>query len=236
MKKTIDSYSEGEIILCTVEEIGKTTVFVTTEDGIKGSIVLSEIAPGRIRNLREYVVPKKIIVCKILKIHDNHLFLSLRRVKNNERQEMLEQNKKEKTIGSIIKKNVGEKSNEIIEKIKEKYEILEFFEKSKENPKLLDEYFNEKEKAEMQKIILEKKEKEREIKKEFKITSMQPDGIKRIKKILSGYKGITYLGGSKFQIKIKSLNLKQAGNEINKIIEEIEKNAKKEKCEFELKK
>ena len=79
------TYNEGDIILCEVKDVVKTTVFVETLDGIKGSIVFSEVAPGRIRNIRDYVVPKKIIVCKILYIASDHLFLSLRRVKDEER-------------------------------------------------------------------------------------------------------------------------------------------------------
>jgi len=60
---------EGDLVLCTVEKIVGTIVFVNIDGEKKqGSIVLSEIAPGRIRNLRDYVVPKKKIVCKILRI------------------------------------------------------------------------------------------------------------------------------------------------------------------------
>ena len=61
----------GDLVLCTVERIERTIIFVKIAFGNKevdGSIVISEIAPGRIRNIRQYVVPKKKIVCKILRI------------------------------------------------------------------------------------------------------------------------------------------------------------------------
>ena len=58
----------GDIVLCTVDRIVGTIVFVKIDGDGEGSIILSEIAPGRIRNLREYVVPKKKIVCKVLRI------------------------------------------------------------------------------------------------------------------------------------------------------------------------
>ena len=61
----------GDIVLCTVDRIIGTTVFVGIEGNGEGSIVTSEIAPGRIRNLRDYVVPKKKIVCKQTNI--NHI-------------------------------------------------------------------------------------------------------------------------------------------------------------------
>ena len=80
------SYNEGDIILCTVEKIEGISVFVTIDKGGTGSIVTSEIAPGRIRNLRDYVVPNKKIVCKVLKVDPNgHVHLSLRRVTAKER-------------------------------------------------------------------------------------------------------------------------------------------------------
>ena len=50
---------EGELVLCTVDKIMGTTVFVRLENNVEGTITLSEIAPGRIRNLRDYVAPGK---------------------------------------------------------------------------------------------------------------------------------------------------------------------------------
>ena len=53
---------EGDMTLCTVDRIAGTVVFVKIEgEEREGSIILSEIAPGRIRNLRDYVIPKKKI-------------------------------------------------------------------------------------------------------------------------------------------------------------------------------
>lgn len=228
-------YQEGDIILCTVTNIERTTVFVKTEDGIKGSITFSEIAPGRIRNIREYVVPKKTIVCKILNIKDNHLFLSLRRVKNEERKELLEENKKEKSLKAILK-TITKNHEEIINAIKKEKPFMEFFEDARKNPEILNKYFKKEEIEKIKKILEERKEKKKEIKKEFKLSSQENDGIMRIKKILSPYDNITYLGSSRFQIKILSDNPKKTGNQLNEMFEEIEKEAKKQKCFFEIKK
>ena len=78
----------GDIVMCTVERIVGTTVFVKIDGNGEGSIILSEIAPGRIRNLRDYVVPGKRIVCKVLSIRE-HAILSLRRVGINEKSTFL---------------------------------------------------------------------------------------------------------------------------------------------------
>jgi len=232
-----NKYQEGDVILCKVTNIVKTSVFVETEEGIKGSIVFSEIAPGRIRNIREYVVPKKIIACKVLKIEGNHLFLSLRRVKTDERKQLMEQHKKEKSIQSILKKITEGKQKEIIKEIKKQYESLsEFFDKARENSKILEKYFNKSQITQLSKVLKEKEIKEKEIKKQFKLSCENPDGIIKIKEILIKYPDITYLGNSQFQIKLKSTDLKKASHEIQEALENIEKQAKKNKCEFKVKK
>lgn len=227
-------YNEGDIILCTVTDIVKTTVFVETFDGIKGSIVFSEVAPGRIRNIRDYAVPKKVIVCKILKAAPDHLFLSLRRVKDKEKKEMMDLYKKEKTYESVIKKITGEKSSEIIKKIKSNQPLAAFFELAKNDSSLLREYFEASEAAQLVKILSEKKEKERDIKIEFMLSCSEPDGINRIKSIAKNNSNIYYLGSSKFVIKEKTFNPKQAASKLNQVMEEIEKGAKKNKCEFKI--
>lgn len=120
---------EGQIVLCTVNQILGTTVFVKLEDyNIEGTITTSEIAPGRIRNLRDYVVPGKKIACKILSIRENKVQLSLRRVKPVERKELLDKIEKIKSYKAILKTVLGEEeSKKIISDISEKYSLLDFF-------------------------------------------------------------------------------------------------------------
>ena len=91
----------NQIVLCTVDKILGTTVFVKIEGGGEGTITTSEISPGRIRNLRDYVVPGKKIVCKILSIKGDKVYLSLRRVKQKEKKELLDKLSKEKSYKAI---------------------------------------------------------------------------------------------------------------------------------------
>ena len=72
----------GEIIICTVKKILPHSVFVNLDEyeNLEGMIHISEIAPGRIRNLRDYVIEGKRIVCKVLSINlRENIDLSLRR-------------------------------------------------------------------------------------------------------------------------------------------------------------
>src|SRR3990167_9513413 len=101
---------EGQIVMCTVMKIVGTTVFVNLDNyNYEGTIITSEIAPGRIRNLRDYVIPGKKIACKILSINYNNINLSLRRVTLKEKKEVMEKYQKEKNSLSILKSVLKEK-------------------------------------------------------------------------------------------------------------------------------
>ena len=73
----------GELVVCTVRKILPHSVFVSIDEyqNLEGMNHISEISPGRIRNLRDYVIEGKTIVCKVLNINQQgNIDLSLRRV------------------------------------------------------------------------------------------------------------------------------------------------------------
>ena len=80
---------EGEIVLCTVKKILYHSVFAILDEykHIEGMIHISEISPGRIRNIRDYVKEGKQIVCKVLNINKQkgNIDLSIRRVGTNQK-------------------------------------------------------------------------------------------------------------------------------------------------------
>src|SRR3989344_8530065 len=126
----------GDLVLCTVDRIIGTVVFVKIEGhkNLEGGIVTSEIAPGRIRNLRDYVVPKKKIVCKVLRISGDRIDLSLRRVSLKEKKEILEKESLEKSCKSIIKGIAGKDAESITKEILKEGSVHNFFEEIKINP------------------------------------------------------------------------------------------------------
>jgi len=227
---------EGDIVLCTVDRIFGTVVFVNIENNGEGSIILSEIAPGRIRNLRDYVVPKKKIVCKIIRIKDGQINLSLRRVTQKEQKEVLEKYKQEKSYFNIFKTTLKEKTDKIIEEIKKDQTLYEFVEDIKENPKKLKEIIDKTEAEKILEIINSQKSKKAIVKKTFNLTSAEPEGINQIKKILSQIKDaeIKYISAGKYSIKTEAENMKKADNKLKEILSGIEANSKKEKTDFKI--
>src|SRR3989344_4892641 len=154
---------EDDVVLCTVRRIEGTTIYLEIEGNGEGSMIISEVAAGRIRNLRDYVSPNKKIVCKVLKIINNHVNLSLRRVTAKEKQEILEYHDKEKTFKTILKSNLSN-PDEIISKITEKYDLAEFYDSARESPNLMSEFLKKEDAEKLSKILTEKKEKEKEAK------------------------------------------------------------------------
>jgi translation initiation factor 2 alpha subunit (eIF-2alpha) len=227
--------TEGSVVLCTVKKIDKTNIFLEIVGDGEASMVLSEVAAGRIRNLREYVFPNKKIVCKILTIHNNQIHLSLRRVTAKERDEVLQFHKKEKSLTSMLK-TVVKNPTEIISKIKEKYDLFEFLEDARESPKLLGEFFEKDEIEKLDKILAEKIEKDKTVKKTFKLYTSSPTGIHDIKEILNiKNTKINYLGSSNFSIEVTAQDFKEANKKLSSALEQIENNAKSKKANFELK-
>ena len=149
---------EDDIVMCTVRNIEGTTVFVDIEDNGPGSIFMSEIAAGRIRNLRDYVIIGKKIVCKVLKITKDHVELSLRRVTTKEKDEIKDRYEKERNLLSMLKTSTKE-PEEILKKIKQSEDIIEFLEEARSNPQVAEKFMPKSEAAAFTKILAEKKDK-----------------------------------------------------------------------------
>lgn len=230
---------EGDLVLCTVDRIVGTVVFVKIEGYDKeGSIVVSEIAPGRIRNLRDYVVPKKVIVCKILRISQNgNIDLSLRRVTQKEQKEVLEEHEQGKGYIRIIKGLIGEKSEKLIDEISQTEKLSDFFKNIQENKQKLEKIAGKRVSQKIIEILSSQKKKTFSIKKEISLSSKKPEGMTNIIEILSGIKDaeIKYLAAGRYTIKVEDSEIKKADLKLQKILKTIEDNSKSKGIEFEIK-
>ena len=231
---------QGDLVLCTVERIDNTIVFVKLlVDGKEydGSIVTSEIAPGRIRNLRDYVVPKKKIVCKVLRISERGNFeLSLRRVTPKEKKEVMDMEGRERAYISILKKILGEKTSEVIGKIQKEESLSDFFESAKENSKKLEKLVGKTESGKIIAILNIQKKKRMIVKEEISLKSDSSEGVEKIKKILLGFKEaeVRYIAGGKYSVKTESEDIKKADNKLREVLSTIEKRAKENRVDFSI--
>ncbi|PIN89209.1 hypothetical protein COU61_03150 [Candidatus Pacearchaeota archaeon CG10_big_fil_rev_8_21_14_0_10_35_13] len=237
---------EYQVILCTVKAVSKTNVIVNIEDlGIDGNIPVSEVAPGRIRNLRDYVVPNKKIVCKVLRVDPSGtVVLSLRRVSQKERKEVMDAYSKENTALSVLRVVIPDHSIalDLSKRIcsSESLKLHEFFLKARDSPVILDKYFSKSDSVKLSKILLEKKERDKELKKEFSLSTSDHSGVLLIQEALGGCDSgdscsVSYLGGGKYVIKTSAKDLKTADNLLSSHIQSIEKFSKSKGMSFVVK-
>ena len=226
---------EGDLTLCTVEKVTNTITFVRLPNGKQGTIISSEIAPGRIKLMRQYVVPNKKIVCKVLGISGDHITLSLRRVNSKEKKEVMQSFKQVQAISVAFKQILGKDEKKVKDKILKDFKDLpEFVDAARNDESLILKYIP-KEKEEAIKKVIEKKRKNQELKQNIKLKCLEDDGVKKIKKIFNIKNNnvtISYISAGNFKLKLIVEDFKQGKKEMVKILEELEKRAKENNCEF----
>ncbi len=252
-----DGYPEiNEIVMCTVTRIYGNTTFVNLDEYDKeGVLIISEIAPGRIRNLRDYVVENKKIVCKVLRTDEKQkrIDVSLRRVSIPVMKDKLEEIKKEEYSDrvyeevsyelKISKDKLFEKTYEVIfDNYRTVFEAL--YDIMLENSKInLFKNLNEKEKETLIKVINSKIKPEHIFfKSKFTIISLASNGIEIVKDTISkvldklSYDkvSIVYVAAGEFEIKIQHEDMKSANVVFNKFKEEIQKESKNNQLELKI--
>ncbi len=243
---------ESELVLCTVKKVSYHSVFVTLDEyeRLEGMIHISEVSPGRIRNIRDFVKEGKKIICKVLKVdkQKKHIDLSLRRVsialRKKKNAEYKQEQKAEKVLEIFAKKQ-----KTTLEQIYNQfgYKLLEEFENlntafqsvvSKETD--LKEIVPEKIRKPLLDLIKEKiKAPEVTIEGTLKIKSAEPNGVEIIKEGIAkiqelaktkNYKiNITYLGAPNYKVILKSSDYKKAEAVLKEAIECVTKFMEKNK-------
>lgn len=233
---------EEEIVLCKVTQILPNSVFVELlEYDDTGMVHISEIAPGRIRNLRDYVSPERQIVCKVLRVEHQtgHIDLSLRRVNSTERREKLEEIKQEQkaeTLISNLAKKLEMPLQQLYQKVTQKvfptysHLYLCFKEVVSGGVDLeglgLDKKITEeltaaiKEKFKPPKIVLAG---------EIKLVTYASEGLAKIKQTLreiqkvSSNLNLFYLGGGRYKLTLEDYSYKPAEKNLQQVQKILEK-------------
>ena len=219
----------GDIVLCTVKKILYHSIFVDLDEyeNLEGMVHISEIAPGRIRNLRDYVREKKRIVCKVLRIDNQtgNIDLSLRRVGRSQMVEKLAEDKQEEKsekllefIGKNLKKDLKAMYDLMGFKAIESYSSLNhfFLDVVVKGESVLDSFNLDKPTKEIiYKIVTEKiSTPEVTVSGIMTLKTIAPNGIDDIKKSILKVKDnnikITYLGAPRYKVDVTSSDFKSA--------------------------
>lgn len=220
-----------ELVICTVKKIIGTSVFLHIKEYDKeGVMMFSEVAPGRIRNIRAYVAPNKKVVCKVLRVDKKigHIDLSLRRVSSKDQKEKLMHYTREKA-NKIILKMISDES--IVKKVKQEFSsITEFFDKILQDEKIAKKFLNPEQAEKLIKTIKEK-EKQKRIKVTLKINLQHfgAEGIEIIKKILQEKKRdakINYISAPVYTLILEGKDYKETDKNLVEIANNIIQNIK----------
>lgn len=239
---------ESEIVLCTVTSVRYNSVFVNlNEYDHSGMIHISEISPGRIRNIRDYVKEGKVIVCKVLRINKErgYIDLSLRRVNEGQRRAKADEIKKEQKAEKIIelvakklKRDIKDVYKEVSDKVFKKYDLLYlYFEDVAEKKITLEEMDIPKKLSKELKEVIDQKIRpvEVSIKGNIKLVSYAPKGVEIIKEALKRGMDknikISYIGGGKYDIRVKAPDYKTAEKMLKESTESIIHYAKENNAE-----
>lgn len=236
--------SEGECVFCTVTKIHFHSVFVALDEyqGKQGMIHISEISPGRIRNIGDFVKEGKVIVCKVLSIKQDrgHIDLSLRRVNESQRRLKIEERKQEVIAENILQSYIQQHKDVDVLKLyadlmkkfaKTNLSLYAVFESVVEDDQRLEELGIENPLAsELEVIIRERiKPKEVSITATLKLESYASNGVDIINELISSLAKISsllnvrFLGAGAFKIEITAPDYEDAEDvfaQVKKIFDE----------------
>ncbi|MEM4266061.1 MAG: translation initiation factor IF-2 subunit alpha [Candidatus Woesearchaeota archaeon] len=240
---------EDELVLCTVTAVQYHSVFCTLDEyGKTGMIHISEVAPGRIRNIRDFVKEGKKIVCKVLRINQEkgHIDLSLRRVNENQKRQKLNQIKQEQLAEKIIEhtaKQHMKKPEEIYEALAKelvpKYGGLFLaFEQVSQDQLDLAKYLDKKLAADLTTAIKQRiTPKEVNIDGDLTLLSYAPNGIDLVKDALQKGKDtpgkpiIRYKGAGTYHVAVTSNDYKDAEKKLKQAVDAVLETAKTHKMQ-----
>ena len=239
---------EDELVMCTVTKVQFHSVFANLDEyGNSGMIHISEVSPGRIRNIRDYVKEGKKVVCRVLRIsrEKGHIDLSLRRVTETQKRKKVDEIKQEQKAEKILefvakdlKLDVKKLFEKIINNISKKYNSLyEFFQEVvTDSSAIKDAGIDEKTAEKLEEAIKSRiKEVSVKIEGKLKLTSYAVNGIDIVKEALkkaleSGKESISikYLGAGLYNVAVNAKDYKEAEtllkDSLEKALEYIRKN------------
>ncbi len=243
---------EGELVLCTVTKVQSHSVFARLDEFDKGGMIhISEVSPGRIRNIRDFVKEDKVVVCQVLRVNEErgYIDLSLRRVNENQKRKKLEEIKHEQKAEKIIealaqqlKKKTEEVYQDIFTAVSKQYMLLHlcFQDVAKDEIRLEDVDVPKIYIPLLNDLINQRiKPKEVYVGGKLLLQSYASNGVDIVKSaLLAGialggeFLTITYLGGGRYNVLVKGEEYKQAEQILQKTLCAIETALPKGKITF----
>jgi len=241
--------SRGELVIGTVTRVLDFGAFISLDEyeNKEGLVHISEIAPGWIKDIRDYVKKGQKVVCKVLEVNPKrgHIDLSIKDVNERQRREKMQQWKSEQRAFKWLeiageKAGVGKKDLLAIgKKLLKEFETIygAFEEASFEGHEVLSKVTGEELAKAIEEIAKENiKIQKVKIRGYFELMSDAPDGVERIKKaLMEVYKfksdevdvRIEYVGAPRYRVILEGEDYKSAEKVLKKLSDGVLKRIKK---------
>ncbi len=224
---------ESELVLCTVTSVQHHSVFVKVNEYDKGGMIhISEVSPGRIRNIRDFVKEGKVVVCKVLRVNPEkgHIDLSLRRVTEGQRrskQNEAKQQQKAEKIVELAAKKLGIDFKKLLEEISgsvlQTYpSLFTYFMEVAQGKASLDTL--PKQAAGTLAELIEERLKPEEVQVQgiMRLISYGQKGVEEVKaalkKAFEQNAALKYFGAGKYEVIIKAPDYKKAEQALQKAV------------------
>ncbi len=245
VRKPSEFPSQGEKVIGTVRRLNPYSAFVELDeyDGKEGMIHISEAARKWVKDIREVVKEGQKVVALVMRVEPEkgHIALSLKRLGKRDYDEKMKEFKRElkaekmlELVGKDLGFNLDKAYEEIGFPLQDIFgEMFKGFQTALTNPDILGKKGIPEKYVKVIKAVAEKvmELKEIEIKGMLHLTSYASDGVEQIKNILkeAAKKNIEikYISAPKYQVSIRSKDIKLAEKKLetaaNEIIRQIEK-------------
>ncbi len=235
---------QNDLVICKITKINPNSVFaLILEYDLEGMIHIGEITSGWVKDIKHFVKPNQIVVCKVLNSREG-ITLSIKRVSEKQKKERLKLYSLEKRAekwfeiaGSALGLSLEQSYEEIGFSLQEKFgSIYEVFRLSISNPEIVSAQIPEKWFTQIRDIAQKSITKKNfEFSTVISITSSSGQGINMIKEILKyGEKvglDVSYIAAPKYLIRFTTQNAKRGEKEFSEKLGQLLDRAKQAKYE-----
>lgn len=240
--------ANGEFVICKIKSVNPNSAFAElVEYGKEGMIHISEVKRGWVRDIRQHIKNGQIVVAKVVEVSGDHIYLSLKRVYDNQQKDRMREYKFDQKAEKMLeisakemKKSLDKAYEEVGFLLEEQFgSLYDAFKVILKYPERVQDLIPKNWFDVIKKVAESSiEQKEFEIGAQVLIKSRDPHGINIIKSVLkniqdSGFQ-VKYISAPKYLVKYKTKDPKKGTKIFSEKLEEILKSDKRVDASFKI--
>ena len=247
MKYYKDQPDEGDFVVAELTDIDQNSAYADLEkyDDVNGLIHISEVSRSWVQDMRKELDEGEKTVAQVIDTEGDSLTLSLKRVNDKKKRDIMERWKKEQkaekfieSLADKLEKDKDEVYKQVGFKLQEEFETsFHISEIAEAEEDLLNEMFDEKIVEEIQEVSREKIDlKQEKLEGKIEMTFPQGDGLKRIKKSLNDIDEgveISYISAPEYSVTAWGRTQELAKKRIDSVVKTVRSKVDNQDGQFE---